>query len=134
LRNNAPQSDGFFWVTESRDRGKTWSAPVKTNVVSERYPSPAHLSLHGTTPTLVYSDRRMVSVVAVKTTDPHFVNWDVEHRFKAYQYNPEGTAIPDGSYPVSAQVTSKIRLIVDYAIGAGGGEIAGYYVTLPDNW
>jgi len=133
-RNNVSGSDGFFWVTESKDRGKTWSVPVKTNVQSERYPSPAQLSMHGTTPTLVYSDRRMVSVAAVKTSDPAFVNWDVENRFRAYQYNPEATPLPDGSYPCSIQVTSKIRLIVDYEIGPAGNRIAGYYCTFPESW
>ena len=133
-RNNAPNSDGTFWVTESKDRGKTWSVPAKTNVRSERYPSPAHLVFHGTAPTLVYSDRREVSVAMAKTSDPSFVNWDVEHRFKAYQYNPEGTAIPDGSYPSSVQITSKIRLTVDYEIVPSGGRITAYYCTLPENW
>ena len=133
-RNNADGSDGYFWVTASTDRGKTWSVPVKSNVQSERYPSPAQLCLHGTTPTLVYSDRREVSVAAAKTSDPSFVTWDVERRIGAYQYNPDGTAIPDGSYPCSVQVTSKIRLIVDYEIGPSGGRITGYYCTFPENW
>lgn len=133
-RNNAPNSDGFFWVTESMDRGKTWSTPKKTNVQSERYPSPAQLCLHGTTPTLIYSDRRMVSVAAAKTGDPNYVTWSVDKRLKAYQYNPEGKDIPDGSYPCSVQVTSKIRLIVDYEITPTGNRISGYYCTFPEDW
>lgn len=133
-RNNVPQSDGFFWVTQSTDRGKTWSVPQKTNVQSERYPSPAQLCMHGTTPTLIYSDWREVSVAAAKTTDPNFVTWDVDHRFRCYQYNAEGAAVPDGGYPCSVQVTSRIRLIVDYEIGGAGGKITGYYCTFPENW
>ncbi|NUM53284.1 MAG: exo-alpha-sialidase [Candidatus Hydrogenedentes bacterium] len=133
-RNNVPQSDGFFWLAESKDRGKTWSAPVKTNVQSERHPSPAQLCMHNSTPTLVFSDRRMVSVAAVKSSDPGFAAWDVGQRFKAYQYKPDAAPIPDGSYPCSVQVTSKIRLIVDYEIGESGGKITGYYCTFPENW
>ena len=73
-------------------------------------------------------------MAAVKTSDPSFVTWDVENRFKAYQYNAEGTGIPDGSYPSSVQVTSKIRLIVDYEIGGSGGKVTGYYCTFPEDW
>jgi len=133
-RNNHPQSDGFFWVTESLDRGKTWSVPKKSNVQSQRYSSPPQIGRHGSTPTLIYSDRREVSVSAVKTSDPAFVNWDLESRIACYQYNADGIALPDGSYPASAQVASKVRLIVDYEIQEGGGRIAGYYVTFPENW
>lgn len=133
-RNNIPNSDGFFWVTESKDRGKTWSVPIRTNVQSERYPSPAQLCLHNATPTLLFSDRRMVSVAAAKTGDAAFATWDVDNRIKAYQYRPDGSPIPDGSYPCSVQVTSKIRLIVDYEIGESGGKITGHYCTFPDGW
>ena len=133
-RNSAPNSDGYFWATESNDRGKTWSVPMKTNVQSERYPSPAQLCMHGATPTLIYSDRRMVSVAAAKTSDASFVTWDLDKRFKAYQYNAEAKDIPDGSYPCSVQVTSKIRLIVDYEITPTGNRISGYYCTFPEDW
>lgn len=133
-RNNIPQSDGFFWVMESKDRGKTWSVPKKTNVQSRRYPSPAHLTMHGTTPTLVYSDTREVSVAAVKTSDPEFVTWDVEHHLRCYQYNASGAPIPDGSYPCTVQVTSTINLIVDYEIRESEGRVTGYYCSFPKDW
>jgi len=133
-RNNIANSDGYFWVTESKDRGKSWSTPQKTNVQSARYPSPPQFDFHGETPTLIYSDQRMVSVCAVKTSDPTFLHWDVDQRVRCYQYNADGSAIPDGSYPCSVQVASKVRLIVDYEIREGGGRIAGYYVTMPDGW
>lgn len=133
-RNNIPQSDGFFWVMESKDRGKTWSVPKKTNVQSRRYPSPAHLTMHGATPTLIYSDTREVSVAAVKTSDPEFVMWDVAHPLRCYQYNASGAPIPDGSYPCTVQVTSTINLIVDYEIRESGGRVTGYYCTFPMDW
>ncbi|MDZ4857916.1 MAG: sialidase family protein [Candidatus Hydrogenedentes bacterium] len=133
-RNNIPQSDGYFWVTESKDRGKTWSIPQKTNVQSQRFPSPPQLSWHGNTPTLVYSDQRMVSVSAVKTSDPTFVSWDLDSKGNCYQYMADGSAILDGSYPCSVQVAGKVRLIIDYEIRTEGGRISGYYVTFPDSW
>lgn len=133
-RNNHAQSDGYFWVFESTDRGKTWSVPKKSNVQSARYPSPPQLCRHGQTPTLVYSDRRMVSVSAVKSSDPSFVTWDVTQAVRCYQYNPDASPIPDGSYPCSVQVASRVRLIVDYEIRGDTGRIAGYYVSFPEGW
>ena len=80
LRNNGSR-DGYFWKTESRDGGRTWDRPVKTNVQSARAPSPAHLDRHGKLPLLTYADRRMVSVSMVVTRDPDLRIWDVDGRF-----------------------------------------------------
>lgn len=134
IRNSHPKTDGFFWVTESRDGGRTWSAPKKTNAQSQRAPSPAQLCFHNRTPTLLYADRRMVSVSAAKSSDPGFVRWDVEHRLPCYFYNADESPIQDGSYPVSVQTGPRERLIVDYEIRPGTKRITGYFVTLPEAW
>jgi hypothetical protein len=134
FRNSHAQTDGTFWKTESRDDGRTWSVPERTNVRSGRYPSPAHFVRQGNSPTLIYADQRMVSVSAVRTSDPRFLDWDVEHRLPCYLYNLDATPIPDGSYPVSVQVGPRERLIVDYEIRDGARQIAGYFVTFPVNW
>ncbi len=132
-RNNGGR-DGFFWKTESRDGGRTWTKPVKTNVQSQRYPSPPQLDFQGKTPVLTYADRRMVSVSMVTTTDPTFTTWDVDHRLPCYQYRPNGEAIADGSYPVSVAVGPHRRMIVDYEIRPDSHQIAGYFVDLPETW
>ena len=134
LRNSHPQTDGTFWKTESRDSGKTWSVPRPTNVRSQRHPSPAQIARHGRTPILVYADRRMVSVSLVRTSDPEFLRWDVEQRLPCWVYNADESPIPDGSYPVSVQTGPRERLIVDYEIRANSKRIAGYFVTLPEDW
>ncbi len=134
LRNSHAKADGTFWKTESRDGGRTWAVPERTNVRSERYPSPAQLVLQGRTPTLIYADRRMISVSAVRTSDPSFRRWDVEHRLPCYLYNADGSPITDGSYPVSAPVSRRQRLIVDYEIRKDTRRITGHFVTFPDDW
>jgi hypothetical protein len=126
--------DGYFWKTESRDGGRSWDPPVKTNVRDARSTSPAHLDLHGKTPVLTYADRRMISVSMVTTDDDAFVRWDVENRLPCYQYRPDGQPISDGSYPVSVAVGEHRRLIVDYEIRPEGKWIAGYFVDLPRDW
>lgn len=133
IRNSGAQ-DGFFWKTESRDGGRTWQKPVRTNVQSRRHPSPAHLDRHGKTPVLTYADRRMVSVSMVTTSDADFVRWDVEARVPCYQYRADGGAIADASYPVSVAVGPRRRFVVDYEIRDEGKWIAGYYVDLPAAW
>jgi photosystem II stability/assembly factor-like uncharacterized protein len=133
IRNNGAP-DGFFWKTESRDGGRTWRRPVRTNVQSARYPSPAHLDLHGKTPVLTYADRRMVSVSMVTTRDADFIRWDLETRLPCYRYRADGGAIADASYPVSVAVGPRRRLIVDYEIRPEGKWIAGYFVDLPAGW
>jgi Neuraminidase (sialidase) len=134
LRNSHPKTDGTFWKTESRDGGKTWSAPKRTNVQSQRHPSPAQITRQGKTPTIIYADRRMVSVAAVRTRDPEFLRWDVDNRLACYQYSADGSAIADASYPVSVAVGPRERLIVDYEIRKDSRRIAGYFVTFPGSW
>jgi hypothetical protein len=134
LRNSQPKSDGTFWKTESKDGGKTWAVPRPTNVQSQRHPSPAQLTRHGKTPTLIYADRRMVSVSAVRPTDTEFLRWDVDHRLPCYLYNTDESPIADGSYPVSVPVSRRQRLIVDYEIRKDAKRIAGYFVTFPEGW
>ena len=133
FRNNLAR-DGFFWKSESRDDGRTWDVPVKTNVQSARSPSPPHLDFHGATPVLTYADRRMVSVSMVITGDPDFVRWDLGHRFPCYQYRSNGSPIDDASYPVSVAVGANRRFIVDYEIRPEGKWITGYFVDLPEGW
>ena len=134
FRNNHRRRQGFFWKSESRDGGRTWSVPKPTNVQSRRAPSPAQITMHGSAPTLVFADRRMVSVSAVTTNDPDFLRWDVENRLECYRYKADETPIPDASYPVSAPVAKGVRLIVDYEIRPESKQIAGYFVTFPDHW
>lgn len=134
ILRNSGASDGYFWKTESRDHGRTWSVPVKTNVRDARSTSPAHLDFHGRTPVLTYADRRMVSVSMVTTHDEEFRTWDLEGRLPCYQYRPDGAPIADGSYPVSLAVGADRRLIVDYEIRPEGKWIAGYFVDLPPAW
>lgn len=131
---NSGAADGYFWKTESRDGGRTWQKPVRTNVRDARSTSPAHLDWHGKTPVLTYADRRMVSVSMVTTADPEFCTWDLEHRVLCYQYCPDGLAIADASYPASVAVGEHRRFIVDYEIRPEGHWIAGYYVDVPVGW
>jgi hypothetical protein len=126
--------DGFFWKTESRDGGRTWETAARTNVRDARSTSPAHLDSHGKTPLLTYADRRMVSVSMVTTNDADFLHWDLDDRLPCYQYRPDGQPIADASYPVSAAVGDRRRLIVDYEIRPEGRWIAGYFVDLPERW
>jgi hypothetical protein len=134
VRNSHPKTDGTFWMTESKDYGQTWSTPKVTNVQSRRYPSPAQLAWHGKTPTLIYADRRMVSVSAVKPAGDDFLRWAVDERLPCYRYNADESPIPDGSYPVSVAVGPRERLIVDYEIRKDSRRIAGYFVAFPGNW
>ena len=76
----------------------------------------------------------MVSVSAVRTADPDYLHWDLEHRLPCYQYNADESPIPDGSYPVSVAVGGNRRLIVDYEIRRDSKRIAGYFVAVPETW
>ena len=134
LRNSHPRTDGTFWKTESRDGGRTWTVPRPTNVRSLRHPSPAQFVRQGRSPTLIYADRRMVSVAAVKTTDPEFLRWDLDGRLPCYRYNADESPIPDGSYPVSAPLDGRRRLVVDYEIRPDSKRITGYFVSFPEGW
>jgi hypothetical protein len=134
LRNSHPKTDGTFWMTESKDGGQTWSAPKQTNVRSQRHPSPAQLTRQGQTPTLVYADRRMVSVSAVKPAADSLLRWDLGKRLPCYRYNADESPIRDGSYPVSVAVGPRERLIVDYEIRKESQRISGYFVTFPEDW
>ncbi len=134
FRNSHPRRQGFFWKSESRDGGRTWSVPKPTNVQSRRAPSPAQITMHGTAPTLVFADRRMVSVSAMTTNDPDFLRWDLDNRLECYRYHADETPIADASYPVSVPIGGRERLIVDYEIRPKSKHIAGYFVTFPDDW
>ena len=134
VRNEHPKSGGTFWKTESRDGGRTWAAARPTNVRSDRHRSPPQLARQGGTPTLIYSDRRMVSVCAARSSDPEFLRWDTEHRVRCYVYNRDESPIRDGSYPVSAGVGGNRRLVVDYEIRNDRRQIAGYFVDFPAGW
>ncbi len=134
VRNSHPKTDGTFWMTESKDNGQTWSSPKRTNVQSKRHPSPAQLTRHGKTPTLIYADRRMVSVSAVKPAGDDFLRWNLEKRLTCYRYNADESPIQDGSYPVSVAVGPRERLIVDYEIRKDSRRITGYFVTFPEDW
>lgn len=134
FRNNHPQSDGTFWVSESHDSGKTWSIPKPSNVQSKRAPSPPQIMFHNGVPTLIYSDRRMVSVSAVTTSDSSFLHWDVEDQLLCFAYNKDESPIMDGGYPCSVQTEKNERLIVDYEIRPNTKRIAGYFIQFTENW
>ncbi|MFV1969008.1 MAG: sialidase family protein [Pirellulaceae bacterium] len=134
LRNNFPEWKGYFWVTESGDFGETWSVPLRTNLLSKRYPSPAEITLQNGKPTVIYPDRRMVSVAAATTSDPKFVTWNIEGQLPCYQYEADGTAIPDGSYLSSVSVSKNRRLLVDYEVREDSHRITGYFVDFPSDW
>ncbi len=134
FRNSDPASDGTFWKAESRDGGTHWSRPKPTNVRSMRLTSPPHIAWQNSVPTLIYADRRMVSVSAVTTSDPEFLDWDLANRLPCYQYNPDESPILDSSYPCSVQITPTERLIVDYEIRPEAKRITGYFVQFPEDW
>ncbi len=133
IRNNGAR-DGYFWKTESRDGGRRWDRPAKTNVRDARSTSPAHVDRHGKAPILTYADRRMVSVSMVTTDDPEFCRWNLDERVACYQYRADGGPIADASYPVSVAVGRHRRFVVDYEVRPEGKWIAGYFVDLPEAW
>lgn len=126
-RNNHPAGDGSFWKSESTD-GRTWTAPSMTNARSRRFPSPAQITLHDGKPILVYANERFVSVAIARPDGQDLLQWTGE---PAYQYRPDGKPIADGSYPVSAQVSSSRRLIVDYEIHDQEHVITGHFIEVP---
>ena len=132
FRNSHPRQDGTFWIAASKDRGKTWSPPRPSNVQSKRHASPAQIVRQGKSPTLIFADRRMVSVSAARTKDPELLKWDLD--LSCYRYNEGEEPIADGSYPASAPIDARTRLIVDYEIRSDAKQIAGYFVTFPEDW
>lgn len=138
IRNSAPnptpETRGWFYQTESRDRGRTWTPAQRTNLRDTRSTSPAQIFLHHGRPVVLYSDARMVSVVMAITEDPAFLKWDVDHRLPCYVYRPDQKPIRDGSYPVSAAIGAQRRLVVDYVVDGDFHAIAGYFVDVPLAW
>ncbi len=136
------QSEACYFKTESRDGGRTWDVPVRTNVVQAdpaawpgRNGGPPQIDMHGQTPVLTYPDHRLLSVSMATTHDSEMRVWDVDRQLNCYRYPEE---VSDSGYPCSVAVGERQRFVVDYEIRAGnsvdGCWIAGYYVDLPDNW
>lgn len=121
--------------SESKDGGTTWSVPQKTNLTTVRY-APGQIFLQGKkqTPTVIYPDRRMISVSAAKANDPGMLNWQIDQLLPCYLYNANEKPIPDGSYAVSAPAGPNRRLIVDYEIRPESKRITGYFVDFPEDW
>lgn len=134
LRNNAPAPTpadrGWFYKTESRDHGRTWTRPVRTNLQDSRSTSPAQLFLHHGRPVVLYSNARKVSVVMATTDDPQLVTWKVDHQIPCYNYRGDKSPIADGSYPVSVPVSEHERFVVDYVHDGDSKTISGYFVDL----
>ncbi|MDA0659737.1 MAG: sialidase family protein [Planctomycetota bacterium] len=134
LRNNAPAPTpvdrGWFYKTESRDHGRTWTSPVRTNLQDSRSTSPAQLFLHHGRPVVLYSNARKVSVVMATTDDPQLVTWKVDRLLPCYFYRSDKTPIADGSYPVSVPVSAHQRFVVDYVHDGDSKTISGYLVDL----
>jgi len=135
MRNANRKKTPALCFSESRDSGKTWSVPQATNLNTGIF-APAQIFLQGAkkTPTVIYPDRRMISISAVRTTDPKFLNWDVEHQLSCYFYRADESRIPDGSYAVSAPSGPHQRLVVDYEIRPESKRITGYFVDFPEDW
>jgi hypothetical protein len=134
IRNSHPSGNGYFWMTESLDAGRTWTKPLLTNVQSERAPSPPNLGFHCSKPLLTYADKRMVSVAMVRPLDDRFAKWDVAKKLPCYQYQPDGKPIRDASYPASVEIDAQHRFVVDYEIRTGAHQIAGYVAEIPADW
>ena len=127
--------DGYFWKTESRDGGRSWDRPVKTNVRD----APIHLA------GAPRPARQDPGFDLCRPPDDFGIDGDDRRRrlrpvglgktvCPCYQYRPDGQPINDGSYPVSVAVGEHRRLIVDYEIRPEGKWIAGYFVDLPSEW
>lgn len=136
IRNStsAPGSDGTFYKTDSRDRGRTWSKPVRTNLRDSRSHSPPQIFLHNGRPIVLYADAREISVAMAISDDPNLVKWNVDSRLPCYQYRTDGRAIADGGYPASTAVGGNRRFVVDYQHDGADHLITGYFVELPEAW
>jgi len=136
MRNANRSKPAALCVSQSRDGGKTWDLPQTTNLTTRIF-APGQIFQQGPkqTLTVLYPDLRMISISAVKTHDPKLLNWDQDQLLKCYFYNQDQSAIPDGSYTVSAPTGNpNERLIVDYEIRKDSKRITGYFVTFPENW
>ncbi len=133
-RNSHPRADGTFWKSESLDGGRTWSVPQPTNIRDQRSSSPPQIVRQQGMPTVIYCDRRMISVSAVRSRDPDLLAWDLDQRLLCYRYQADESPLVDAGYPVSVPVGNQRRLIVDYERRDPGGQIAGYFISFPDDW
>lgn len=135
MRNANHSKPAALCFSESRDGGLTWSTPKSTNLTTGMF-APGQIFLQGAnkTPTVIYPDRRMVSVSAAKTDDPAYLKWNVDSRLPCYLYNADQSRIPDGSYAVSVPTGPNQRLVVDYEIRPNSKRIAGYFVDFPADW
>ena len=133
-RNSHPRADGTFWKSESLDGGRTWSVPRPTNIRDQRSSSPPQIVRQQGRPTVIYCDRRMISVSAVRSRDPDLLVWDLDQRLLCYRYQADESPLIDAGYPVSVPVGNQRRLIVDYELRGSGGQIAGYFISFPDDW
>lgn len=124
----------FQFKTESRDGGRTWDEPKQTNIHVKVAHAPAQIFRQGATPTVIFPDRRRTSISAVRTQDPQFLTWDLDHRLACYRYNADEAPIPDGSYAVSAPAGPHRRIVVDYEIRPDSKRITGYLVDFPTDW
>jgi sialidase-1 len=130
IRNSAPGNDGSFYKTESRNGGRSWSRPSRTNLRDTRKTSPAQIFMHAGRPVVLYPDARLVSVAMAVTDDPGLVRWNVAERLHCYRYREDGRPIADGGYPVSVPIGGNRRFIVDYEHDGDEHRIAGYFVEL----
>lgn len=135
MRNANHSKPAALCCSESRDGGLTWSTPKSTNLTTGKF-APGQIFLQGVnrTPTVIYPDRRMISVSAVKTDDPARLKWAVDSLLPCYLYNADQSPIPDGSYAVSAPTGPHQRLVVDYEIRPKTKRITGYFVDFPADW
>ena len=149
-RDEQAHPRGYFWKTESCDWGRTWCAPIRTNVRDARRSSPPQLDFHGARVVLTYADARMISVSMASTTDPGYTRWDVDGRVACFQYRADGRPIADASYPCSVAVGPHRRLVVDYEIESHitpdttyvidypmkveRKQITGHFVNTPPEW
>lgn len=136
FRNANRSKPAALCFSESLDGGRTWTVPASTNLMTGMF-APGQIFLQGNkqTPTVLYPDRRMISISAAKTNDKAMLKWDTDNLLNCYLYNADQSRIPDGSYAVSAPTGNpNERLIVDYEIRPDSKRITGYFVTFPENW
>ncbi|MCA9438397.1 MAG: exo-alpha-sialidase, partial [Candidatus Omnitrophica bacterium] len=133
-RNDHEERDRFIYKFESHDYGMTWETPVKTNIQTGRHAAPIQLFYQNGVPTVIYPDQRMVSVSAIFTRDPEYLEWNLDQALPCYVYNEDRSPIPDGSYTVSAPTGANERLIVDYEIREQSKRVTGYFVEFPEDW